>query len=243
MEFPDMLQGESCRGKCSQCSMGGYEMATLTGWIDHHHNSIATCGATSNSVKWVWGSSNVPHGLWSLSCAAVQQSVIADWGYSGCRSYHGNTRGHPPVSTHQHEVIYHATLLSQVWPGQLHPQLHHCESPVGFCVQCLTQLPQRWPPGGHESQRIQGAEGWGCNCHWFLYHGQLIMTMHHIRPLCDPGDGASQNWIKTDIWTTAPVTDWASSQSWSIQGSYGLSKSWICVVISPRSGATLLRLV
>jgi len=42
VEFPDLLQVESCRAQCSHCSMGGYEMATLTGQINHHHNSITT---------------------------------------------------------------------------------------------------------------------------------------------------------------------------------------------------------
>jgi len=134
----------------------------------------------------------------NLESWCCQQYVIADWGYLGHRSCHRNTRGCPPVSICQHEAIYHATLLSQLWAWQLHPQSHPSQIPCWILHAMSCSAPSKVTPGGHESQRIQGAEGWCCDCHRFLYHGQPVITTHRICPLCDLGDGASMKSNQTE---------------------------------------------
>jgi len=158
-----MLQVESCRAKGSCHSVGGYEMAMLTSWIDHYHNSIITMwfGEFANEVN----TDSVP-----ANFRDWQWMQLAHWLVTLCLCLKA-------------EITSLAVFTYELWH-------------VG-------------PP---------------------------------VIPRCNLGNGASQNWIKTDIGTTMPVANWASSQSWSIWGSYGLFKSRTCVVIPPGSGTTLLRL-
>jgi len=95
-----------------------------------------------------------------------------------------NTRGHPPVSTHQHEVIYCATLLSQLWPGQLHPLVAPSRIPCQtLCAMSHSGSLKGDPLEGMNRKEFRVQKCEVCDCHWFLYHGQPVTTMHHICPL------------------------------------------------------------